>query len=100
MEGWPNQRRNWSPEEKLEIVLEGIASGNVAEVCRRRGVQVTQFYDWKNRLVQNAKRIYERENGNKKNSREARLEELLKKKDSVIAEITAENLELKKGRWP
>lgn len=100
MENVSNQRRNWTPEEKLEIVLEGIASGNIAEVCRRRGVQVTQYYDWKNRLMQKARKIYERDNGDRKSRHEARLEEILKKKDAIIAEITEENLQLKKGRWP
>jgi len=100
MESTPNQKRKWSPKEKLEIVLEGMVSGNVSEVCRRHGVRVNQYYDWKNKLHKSAETIYARENGNGKSRREEHLEELIKKKDTVIAEITGENLELKKGRWP
>jgi transposase-like protein len=38
-------RRKWSAEKKMEIVLEGMASGaNISEVCRRHGVAQTQYY--------------------------------------------------------
>ena len=83
----------------MEIVLEGIVSGNVNEVCRRRGLNVNQYYNWKNKLFKNADKIFERED-KKQKQREEKLEEVIQKKDEVIAEITEENLALKKGRWP
>ena len=99
MENTPNRKRKWSPKEKLEIVLEGIASGSIAEVCRQRGIRVNQYYDWKSRLMKNADKIFARDTG-KKNQREEKLEAAIKKKDEIIAEVVAENVELKKGRWP
>ena len=36
-----------SPEEKRQIVQEGIESGNVSEKCRRHGFP-NLFYRWKN----------------------------------------------------
>jgi hypothetical protein len=36
-----------SPEEKWQIVQEGIKSGNVSETCRRHGIAPNLFYRWK-----------------------------------------------------
>ena len=91
------QRRFWSPKEKLAIIFEGIAQGNIAEVCRRRGIQVHLYYEWRDRLFKSADLVFGYGNKNQIQSRITKLAELLHKKDTVIAEITQENLELKKG---
>ena len=44
-----------SPEEKWQIVQEGIKSGNVSETCRRYGIAPTLFYRWKDEAEQGAK---------------------------------------------
>jgi transposase len=44
-----------TPEEKWEIVQEGIKSGNIAETCRRYGIAPTLFYRWKDEAEQGAK---------------------------------------------
>lgn len=36
-----------SPEEKWQIVQEGIKSGNVSETCRRHGISPSLLYRWK-----------------------------------------------------
>ena len=36
-----------SPEEKWQIIQEGIKSGNVSETCRRHGFAPNLFYRWK-----------------------------------------------------
>jgi hypothetical protein len=36
-----------SPEEKWQIVQEGLKSGNVSETCRRYGIAPNLFYRWK-----------------------------------------------------
>lgn len=36
-----------TPEEKWEIVLEGLRSGNIAETCRRYGIAPNLYYRWK-----------------------------------------------------
>src|SRR3972149_5589979 len=35
-----------TPEEKWEIVLEGLRSGNIAETCRRYGIAPNLYYRW------------------------------------------------------
>lgn len=99
MEEGMRLRRTFSPKEKLEIILEGVATGNVSETCRRRGITVNLYYEWKNRLFQSADLIFQHQNKNRLRNKIAKWEELLRQKDAVIAEITQENLELKKGRW-
>jgi transposase-like protein len=44
-----------SPEEKWQIVQEGIKSGYVAETCRRHGIAPNLFYRWKDEAEQGAK---------------------------------------------
>lgn len=46
-------RKQWSGEEKLRIVLEGLRpNANVEAVCRSHGIHATQFYEWKARAFQ------------------------------------------------
>jgi transposase-like protein len=44
-----------SPEEKWQIVQEGLKSGNVSETCRRFGIAQTLYYRWKDETEQGAK---------------------------------------------
>ena len=43
-----------APEEKWEIVLEGLRSGNVAETCRRYEIAPNLYYRWKDEAQQGA----------------------------------------------
>lgn len=40
-----------SPEEKMEIVLEGLQNDNISESCRKHGIYESQFYQWKKDLL-------------------------------------------------
>lgn len=89
-------RRRRSATEKLRIVLAGMDAGvEVSELCRREGVSPTQYYGWRKQLLGSAERVFS-ENGQKPSRREERLETDLVRAKDVIAEITAENLDLKK----
>jgi transposase len=89
-------RRKRTAAEKLRIVMTGWDSGvNVADLCRREGIVPTQFYGWKKKLTASAQEVFAPKG--KKRSREEKLEEENRRLKAVIAEITAENLELKKG---
>jgi transposase len=44
-----------SPEEKWQIVQEGMKSGNVSETCRRHSIAPNLFYRWKDEAEQGAK---------------------------------------------
>lgn len=90
-----NRRRKRSAAEKLRIVVAGLDSGvNLSEFCRQQGISATQFYTWKKRLLGSAAAIFD---DKKKAAQEEKAEAEIQRLKNVIAEITAENLELKKG---
>ncbi|MFN9911182.1 MAG: transposase [Pirellulaceae bacterium] len=99
-------RRCWSSSEKLRIVLKGMEPGiDIASLCRQEGVNPTQYYSWKKPLVSSADAVFGGKRSPTIDATEARLSAELTRMKSVVAEITAENLELKKrfrdGRlWP
>jgi transposase-like protein len=43
-----------TPEQKLEIVLEGLKGGNIAETCRRYEIAPNLYYRWKDEAPQGA----------------------------------------------
>jgi transposase len=91
-------RRKWSAAEKLRIVLAGMQPGvEVSDLCRREGLNPVQFYAWKKQLLGSAERVFQDKRG-RPDARQQRLEEENARFKGVIAEITAENLELKKRR--
>ena len=91
------KRRKWKAEEKLRIVLAGMDGGvDISELCRREGISPTQYYGWKKQLMRSAGKVFA--NGqDKPSAKDQRMETDLRRAKDVIAEITAENLELKKG---
>ena len=92
-------RTRYTSEQKLEILREAAQPGvTVSEVCRRRGLAPSVFYRWRavsetgsvSALKQDAHRRPRKDDAEARHAMEtARLR-------AVIAEITAENLELKK----
>jgi transposase-like protein len=96
--GERKKRRTWTAGEKLRIVLLGLeGSADISELCRREGVSPTQFYGWKKQLLGSAAKVFADGRESKASSREQRLDAQLRRAKDVIAEITAENLDLKKG---
>lgn len=89
-------RRRWSAEDKLRIVLAGLEPDvEVSELCRREGINPTQYYGWKKTLLSSSARVFD-DRPRKSSRKEERLEGELTRCKDVIAEITAENLDLKK----
>jgi len=92
------ERRHWTPERKLRLVLESLQSeGKISELCRREGLVPTQVYDWRKKLMASAETVFARKkDGHPEDRRVEKLEAENQRMKSVIAEITAENLDLKK----
>jgi transposase-like protein len=89
-------KKRWTGAEKLRIVLLGLqTSVNVSELCRREGLTANQFYEWKKQLLSSSETVFGKRES-KLGSREERLEQENVRLKSVIAEITTENLDLKK----
>jgi transposase len=92
------KRRAWAAADKLRIVLAGMEPNvEVSDLCRREGLNPVQFYTWKKQLLGSAARVFKDRRGRPEAQEQRREAELRRLKD-VIAEITAENLDLKKGR--
>lgn len=91
-------RRQWTASEKLRIVMAGMQKDvEVADLCRQEGIKATQYYGWKKQLLSSASKVFEDKRKKKKGAGEdARKEARMQRLERVIAEITAENLELKK----
>lgn len=95
------KRRYWKAEEKLRIIEEARGTdGTVSEVCRRHGIGTGQFYAWERHARQGALAALRNvKRGRKKIKQEEALKSELERLRTVIAELSMENLELKKGRW-
>ena len=92
------KRRTWSAADKPRIVLAGMEPNvEVSDICRREGLNPVQYYSWKKQLLSSASRVFEDRRG-RPNGHQQRLEAENARFKGVIAEITAENLDLKKGR--
>ena len=90
------KRRKWTAAEKLRIVLTCMQPGvEVSEVCRREGINPTMFYTCKKKLMGSATQVFD-DKPKKHDVDRERLERELTRMKGVVAEITAENLELKK----
>lgn len=95
-DGNRNRRRKWTAQDKLRIVLAGMQPGvEVAELCRREGINPTLYYGWKKKLLSAAGKVFDERDGRPDAQEQRRAAEVQRLKN-VIAEITAENLELKK----
>lgn len=52
-------------DEKVEIVMESFTANNIAELYRKRGVAVSNFYKWRDRFIESGKKgFYETSRGN------------------------------------
>lgn len=90
------KRRKFTGRQRLEIVLEGLQSdASVADVCRKHEISTTLYYRWRDRLFERADGVFGRQNGKRDRELEQLRSEAAHLKE-VVAELTAENLELKK----
>ena len=88
-------KHSYSPEQKAKIVLEGLSyPDGIAKYCRSIGIRDALFYKWKAQLEKNAKMVFAPHA--KESATEVRLQEEINRKDSIISELVAENLALKK----
>ena len=93
-------RRNYSSEEKIRIIIEGLRGEmSIAELCRKEGISQGIYYKWSKDFMEAGKR---RLNGD--TMREANTSEVheLKGQNLELKEIVAElNLEVRrlKKKW-
>jgi len=96
------KRRRWTAEEKMQIIEEARQTEHsVSEACRRHGLATSQFYGWEKQARQGAlAALRDGNQSRKKSDPTVPLQAEIERLRAVIAELSTENLTLKKGLWP
>jgi len=89
-----SKRRQFTGQQKLEIVLEGLQVENVAEFCRRKDIAEAQFYNWKTKLEEQGAEVFK--TNSKKDPEKERLKDELEETRETLIEVTKERELLKK----
>ena len=98
--GWKS-RRQYSAAQKVAIVREHLLEGRpVSDVCDQYGINPTMFYRWQKQLFEGGHVAFERQHSDpvarRAEKKIAKLESKLQQKDSVLAELMAEYVAVKK----
>jgi transposase-like protein len=97
-------RRQFTTEQKATILRRNMVDKvPVSELCNELGIQPSLFYHWQRQMLENLAAALSgpAPDGPSRREKEltgenARLRERLAKKDGIIAEISAEYVQLKK----
>jgi transposase len=91
-------RRQYSAEEKIRIVLEGLrGEENISELCRREGIAASMYYGWSKEFLEAGKRRLAGDTARAATSGEVKdLRREATALKEVVADLTLENRLLKK----
>jgi len=92
-------RKQYSSEEKIRIVLEGLrGEESIAELCRREGINESVYYRWSKEFLEAGK---QRLVGNRQRQASSEeVEQLRRENDqlkALVAELALKNRVLKKS---
>lgn len=94
------ERKQRSGAEKVAILKEVLVDRRtISEVCEKHELQPSLFYYWQKQFFENGAAAFSKDGDGDKRGLERENEQLkarLARKDSVIAEVTAECVQLKK----
>ena len=92
-------RRQFSAEEKIRIVLEGLrGEDSIAELCRREGISQNLYYRWSKEFLEAGKKRLAGDTAREATSDEVRtLRREAGALKEVVADLTLENRLLKKS---
>jgi transposase-like protein len=85
------KRRRWTSEQKVLIVLEGLRGRPIGELCTEHGLSQSQYYQWRDRFLAKAHKVFEPDGKEKATAGLERENHRLK---NLVGELT---LELKKS---
>ncbi len=92
-------RKQYSAEEKIRIVLDGLrGEDSIAELCRREGINQNLYYRWSKEFLQAGKKRLAGDTAREATTDEVKglRGEAVELKE-VVAELTLENRLLKKS---
>lgn len=82
-------KKKISAETKLSVVLQGMREDTtVAEVCREHGIYASQYYDWKDRLLDSASDVFA--NTKKKDPEKDQLRKEKRELETTVVELSVE----------
>src|SRR5271154_6316555 len=92
-------RRQYSAEEKIRIVLEGLrGEENISELCRREGIAASMYYGWSKEFLEAGKRRLAGDTARAATPGEVKdLRREATTLKEVVADLTLENRLLKKS---
>src|ERR1700733_13419228 len=92
-------RKQYSAEEKIRIVLEGLrGEDSIAELCRREGIAQTLYYRWSKDFLEAGKKRLAGDTARAATSDEVKdLRREATALKEVVADLTLENRLLKKS---
>lgn len=79
--------RKFTAEQKLEIVIAGLRSGNVQEVCRSNDISSALYYSWRDQVLEAGK---ERLAGKDERQGEAQLKKQVARLERALGKKTYE----------
>lgn len=100
-----SQRKHLTPEQKVAIIRRHLLENvPVSDLCDEYGIHATQYYTWQKQFFENGALAFERRTNasNERRQKDAQsrkieqLEDKLRKKNEVVAELLEEHVQLKK----
>jgi transposase-like protein len=100
-EGKMGKRKRYTAEEKAKLLREVLENGKtISEVAESYGVHPNNLMKWRKQLLEEGKQTFQIKrtdiSSKAKERKITALEDKIKRKDEVIAELAQELLELKK----
>jgi transposase len=98
-----NNRRFFSPEQKVAILREHLVEGKaVSDLCERHRLHPTVFYQWQRQFFENGTAAFESKQSRSQVSdgyqkKIETLEQKLQRKNEVLSELLEEHTRLKKN---
>jgi transposase len=94
-------RRQYSAEEKIRIVLEGLrGESSIAELCRKEGINQNLYYRWSKEFLEAGKKRLAGDTARQANSDEVKeLRHEATQLKEALAETVLENRLLKKSTF-
>jgi len=97
-----DKRKRYTPEEKVKILREVLEDGkSISQTAEKYGLHPNNIFNWRKQLFEEGGKTFEIKRADITGKAEERrinlLEEKIRQKDEVIAELAAELLELKKN---
>lgn len=94
------ERKIINAETKAEILRELLENQvPAAELSERYGVNINSIYNWRKQLFESAADVFSakhEKHSQKEHAVSARLQEQIREKDALIAELVQDNITLKK----